>query len=321
MIFSLIDNYYRVIFQSKNNPYDLKSIFYIELFEEIRQRQSPLDDNFSFVKDTQFLYFKGLKSYPYMILTGINYSEFYMEVKQSIILQFIYILISLFSFILILLFFSYKKQRSFSCFQAVIKNYYFQFSVGSILDHIRGFSHPNESLLRIKKDKYPPSLPIESGLFIRDCLLLLEDNIDKYQVKIEINIKKNSLIEENHFSLQQILVGLLSFSIEHNKGKNISISSDSDEANLYIKIEDRTFFLSEGMRDQFSEKLREDNLFLLNFKNIKDTANTLGVKISIQEKSPKGNIILITIPHSSETGLNINQHNIISFEKIKTQKS
>lgn len=167
----------------------------------------------------------------------------------------------------------------------------------------------------------PPSFPIESGLFIRDCLLLLEDNIDKYQVKIEINIKKNSLIEENHFSLQQILVGLLSFSIEQNKGKNISISSDSDEANLYIKIEDRTFFLSEGMRDQFSEKLREDNLFLLNFKNIKDTANTLGIKISIQEKSPKGNIILITIPHSSETGLNINQHNIISFEKIKTQKS
>ena len=295
--------------------------FYIEAFEKISQHHLNLEDNFSFVKNSQFLNFKKLKNYPCIILTGINYTEFFYGLKKNIVLQFIYIMISLVFCILILFYYSYKKQCSFFSFQAITKNYYFQFSVESILDHIKGFTSFSEPNFIEKREVHPLSAPIRTESFISDCLLLLDDKIYKYKVKIETNLKKDQLIEKHHFPLQQIFLGLLSFSLEHNKGKNILITSHSDDNFLYLKIDDSTFFLSEPLREQLSKQLKENNLFVLNFKSIKEMANSLGIKISIQEKPTTGNVILISIPLNLKDEIKEIPHNIINFEKVKTLKS
>ena len=82
-----------------------------------------------------------------------------------------------------------------------------------------------------------------------------------------------------------------------------------------INIEDNSFFISESLREEFSKKMQSRNYFILGFNLLKEIASVKGIKISVKERSPKGNSVTIHVPSKLNWEKQISNKKILPFKK------
>lgn len=308
VIFAIRDHEDKIILRSSNNKINQAPFSSFEHLDGLANNQKS-SDGYTFT-NKQVSYVKALKNQPYIIHTSIDYTSLLQEIKNSIFFQLSYILVSLVACLSVLFYFSYRKHRSSLYAQEILNNYYFNFALETIVDHVKDITPSSGFLIPKNKDTQANISIIKPRDLVKECLLILQNKINTHKVVINTSIKTNCLIEANSFQLSKIIVSLLSSCIEQNSTKKISISCTSDKAFFYLKIEDKSFFLNEDDRANLSRPPQGANIFLLNFKSILVAAKSLGINISFSERIPKGNTILIAVPLNSKT------HNLLD-EKPK----
>ena len=204
IFYALIDKNYNFILKSSNNIYNSESFKYIQYIEDIDVYSLEKKENFS-LNNNDFIYFTPLKNYPFNIICGIENKYFFHSLFKKIGFVTILFLLMLTTTLWVIKYISVKKDKFLFSFNQKAKNYYFNLSLETTLDHIQGFSYlglQNNSSKDFDEKKIQI---VYLKNLVEDCLLLLSDTIYKYNIKISSSIDNNLNLQAESFLLQKIL--------------------------------------------------------------------------------------------------------------------
>lgn len=290
--FIVLDNNLRIILQSADNAIDPKSSYYRDLLLEqpfFEKRNDYLASPVNY-KTLMYFYYKKIKGFPYIILTGYDKNL----VQQEFLALLLPRLLELYGvgfFFLCLLYFLRKKLFTLSqSSDAARKKFHKHINTGmkESIDSILAYSNilikhlRKETSVIITKEReieflekiYQEASNIHTAtgttlnLSFLTINTLIENAID---ILTEAALKKGMSIKTSidptlypfvgdEYRLKQIIIGLIFLSMEYSpKNSTIKISatnkfSDSGSPLLNIKIEDNGFSLNADDIIRIAEK-------------------------------------------------------------------
>ena len=343
--FIVLDDDLRIVLQSADNSIDPKSSYYRDILSDknyFTEDKNTLSPPLSY-KDIKYTYYKKIKNYPYFILTGFD-KKLAQHEFWVLLLPRLLELYGVGFFCLCLLYLLRKKLFILGKISGTAKKTFLQRintemkeSIETILaysniliKHLReetGVIVTKERKIEFIEKIYEAALNLHTlaGSTLNFNYITINTLIENsIAILTEIALKKNINIKASldpsllsfygdELRLQQIIVGLISLSMEYSpKGSTIKVSatnklSRDNQMLLIVKIEDNGFSLNADDIMRISERFPHDEKeeealgSHLDFPSIERLIRLLKGTFYICNKWQKGKIINVTLPYPMES--------------------
>ena len=295
--FIILDDDMRIVLQSADNAIDPKSSYYRDLlsgekyFKEEKNYLSPP----VFYKNLSYIYYKKIKNYPYIILTGFDETIVQQEFL-ALLLPRLLELYGVGAFCLCLLYLLRKKIFKLGRTSEKDKNTFFQrinLEMKESIDIIIAYSNiiikdlKRETVAIVTQEKkiefiekiYEEALNLNSIVgttlnlsyislqtLIEESISILIETALENSINIKVSVGSNLLpFYGDELRIKQIIVGLIYLSMNYSpKNSIIKISALNKLSNegrmlLIIRIEDNGFSLNADDMMRISEKFSYEN--------------------------------------------------------------
>jgi len=278
--FVVLDEDLRIVFQSADNSIDPKSSYYRDLLKNkkyFKEDKAYLENPITY-KEIEYVYYKKMEDFPYIILTGFD-KQMVQDALWNLILPRLFELYGVGAFCLALLYFLRKKLFNLTTASETNKEIFFQSAARRMRDSISSVltycdvlikSLKGETNIIVTKDRqiefiekiYTEALNLYT--MTTDTLNITCIYIDKLiensvSILIKATLKKNITIKTSfashllpfngdEFCLKQIVTSFIALAINYcPKGATIKISALNELKNkqmfLVIKVKDNGFKL------------------------------------------------------------------------------